>query len=150
MFTSYDPGSFNSLWVFVQTIGLVALWVVANWMICTLMGGKGRFKEIIIVTSYSLMPIIIERIIWIALSNILLPTESGFLGILTTVAILYAFLLFIIGMMRIHEFTAGRFLLTSFLTVLSMAAIALLIILVMILVQQFGGFIVTLVTEIFM
>ncbi len=150
LFTEYDPGTFNSLWVFVQTVGLVALWVISNWMICTLMGGKGRFNEIIIVTSYSLMPIILERIVWIVLSNLLLPAETGFLGILTVVSLLYSLLLMVIGMMRIHEFTFGRLILTSVLTILAMAAIALLIILVMILVQQFGGFIVTLVTEIFM
>lgn len=149
-FTEYDPAGFNSLWVLVQTVGLIALWIAANWMICTLLGGKGKIREIIIVTCYSLLPIIIERIIWIVFSNILLPAESGFLGILTTVAVLWSFLLLIIGMMRIHEFTAGRFVLTSLLTVLAMAGIALLIILVMILVQQFGGFIATVITEIFM
>jgi len=150
LFTEYDLGSFNSLWVFVQTVGLVALWVVSNWMICTLRGGKGRFKEIVVVTAYSLMPIIIEKFIWIALSNFLLPTESAFLSIMTTVALLYSFLLLIIGMMRIHEFTVGKFILTSLLTLVFMAAIAFLIILVMILVQQFGGFLVTFVTELFM
>ena len=150
LFTNYDPGEFNSLWVFVQTVGLIVLWIISNWMICTLMSGKGKFKEIIIITAYSLMPIIIERVVWIALSNVLLPTESGFLEILTIISLLYTGLLLFIGMMRIHEYTASKFVLTTLFTLVFMAGIAFLIILVMILIQQFGGFVVTLVTEFFM
>ena len=150
LFTNYDPGTFNSLWVLVRSAGLVALWVVANWLICTLMGGKGKMKEIIIVTCYSLMPLIIERVIWIVLSNFLLPTEGSFLSILSTVAIIYFLLLFVIGMLRIHDFTMGRFIWTSLLTVLAMAAIIFLMILVGILLQQLGGFVSTIFIELLM
>ena len=103
LFTNYDPGSFNSLWVFVQSFGLVLLWVVANWLVTSLASGKGKVKEIFVVTCYALVPIIVERLIWIALSNVLLPEEASFLGILSTVSIFYTGLLLVIGMMRIHD-----------------------------------------------
>ena len=150
LFTQYDPGTFNSLWVFVQSAGLVALWVIANWLVTTLMGGKGKMKEIFIVTCYSLMPMIGERIIYIILTNFLLPTEGSFLGILTTIAMIYSGLLLIIGMMRIHDFSFGRLIGTTLLTVFGMAAIIFLMILVGILLQQLGGFLATIVTELFM
>lgn len=150
LFTNYDPGTFNSLWVLVQSVGLVGLWVVANWLVTTLAGGKGKLKEIFIVTCYSLMPIIIERVIYIILTNFLLPTEGSFLGILSTVAMIYAGLLLTIGMLRIHDFTMTRFVGTSILTIIGMAAIIFLLILVGILLQQLGGFLMTVIIELFM
>ena len=150
VFTNFDPGRFNSLWVFIRSTGLIALWIAANWLVCTLLGGKGKFREIAVVTCYSLLPIIFGRILWTILSNFLLPTEVSFLNILVTASILYTALLLIIGMLRIHEFTMMRFVGTGVLTVAGMAAIAFLILLVTILIQQLGGFVATLLSELMM
>ncbi len=150
LFTNFDPGTFNSLWVLVQSAGLVALWVVANWLVTTLLGGKGKMKEIYVVTCYSLMPIIIQRVIYIILTNILLDTEASFLGILTAVSLLYTGLMLVLGLLRIHDFSMGRLIGTSVLTVLGMAAIVFLMILVGLLLQQLGGFVTTVVVELIM
>lgn len=150
LFTQYDPGTFNSLWVLVQSAGLIALWVVSNWLVCTLAGGKGKIKEIIIITCYSLMPMIVGRVLWTILSNFMLPSEGSFLGILTTVALLYTFIMLVIGMLRIHDFTMTKFVGTSLLTVLMMAAIIFLIILIIMLLQQLGGFVMTIFIELLM
>ena len=61
--------------------------------------------------------------------------------------IYFGFML-IIGMLKIHDFSFGKFLWTTLLTVFGMAVIIFLIIMLIILVQQFGGFVVTLITEI--
>lgn len=150
LFTAYDPGSFNSLWVFVQSAGLVLLWVAANWLVCTLAGGKGRMKEIFIVTCYSLIPLIIGNIIQTVMSNFLLPAEGSILSILSAAAVIYALLVFVIGMLHIHDFTMSRFIGTSILTVLGMAAIVFLIVLIGILLQQLGGFIASIFIELVM
>ena len=147
LFTAYDPATFNSLWVFVQSMGLVVLWIISNILVCSLMDGKGNTKEIIVVTSYSLIPIIFERIIWTVLTNFLLPEEAAILSILTIVSIIWAGLLLITGMMRIHEYNLGKFVGTSVLSVLGVAAITFLMVLVGILLQQLGGFVTTVVTE---
>ncbi len=148
LFTVYDAASFNSLWLFVKTVGLVGLWILANWMVCTLLQGKGRFKEIAIVTCYSLLPLIIEKAIRLVLANVLLPSEASFLNILDTIAILYFLILITIGLIKIHDFSMGRLIGTSVLSLAGVAAIVFLVITIVILVQQFGGFIVTVVTEI--
>ncbi len=147
LFTVYDPSSFNSILELVRSVGLVVLWVVSNWMVCTLFGGKGKIKEIIIVTCYSLLPLIAENIIYIILTNVLVPNEASFLGILSTIAMLYFALMLIIGMIKIHDFSMGRFLGTTILSLVGVAVIVFLLILLVILVQQFYGFIVTVVTE---
>jgi hypothetical protein len=148
LFTVYDAASFNSIWLFIKTAGLVVLWIVANWMVCTLLGGKGRFKEIAIVTCYSLLPLIIEKVIRLFLTNMLLPTEASFLTILEVIAIMYFAFLMIIGLLKIHDFSMARLVGTSVLTAAGVAAIVFLAITIVILVQQFGGFIATVITEV--
>lgn len=148
MFTNYDPASFNSILVFVTSVGLVLLWIVANWMVSTLLGGKGKMKEIIIVTCYSLQPLIWSSVIRIVLTNVLLPNEASFLSILSTIATIYFFILLVNGMLKIHDYTMGKFLWTALLSVLGMAIIVFLLIMLIILIQQFGAFVATLISEI--
>ncbi len=148
MFTNYDPTSFNSILVFVRSVGLVVLWIVANWMVSTLLGGKGKMKEIIIVTCYSLQPLILSGIIHIVLSNVLLPVEASFLSILSTLAIIYFAIMLVNGMLKIHDYTMGKFVWTTVLTLFGMAIIVFLLIMLIILIQQFGAFVATLITEI--
>ncbi len=147
LFSDYDPASFNSIFVFVRSAGLVILWIVSNWLVSTLLGGKGKLKEIMIVTCYSLVPLILEGVIYILLSNVLLPSEASFLGILGTIATLYFGMMLIIGMLKIHDYTMGKFVWTAILSILGMAIIIFLIIMLVILIQQFGAFVMTLVTE---
>ena len=117
-------------------------------MICTLMQGKGKVKEILVVTCYSLWPLILEKVVYIVFSNVLLPSEGSFLGIFNTIAIAYFALLMIMGLLKIHDFSFGRFIGTTALSVLAMAAIVFLGIMMIILIQQLYGFVVTIATEI--
>lgn len=148
LFTNYDPAAFNSLWVLVRSVGLVVLWVIADWMVCTLLGGKGKLREIIIVTCYSLWPIIIKNFISLILTNVLLPSEAGFLTILDAVAIIIFVLLMVIGLLKIHDFSMTRLVGTTVLAILAIAAIVFLMIMIIILIQQLYGFILTLISEI--
>ena len=147
LFTYYDPENFNSLWVLIRSAGVVLLWIISNWMICTLMQGKGTMREICIVTSYSLLPIIIERFLRLIFTNVLLPSEAMFLNGFDAVAIGFTGILLIIGLMKIHDFSMSRLIGSSLLSVIWLAVLIFLIILVCMLVQQLGGFIVTVVLE---
>lgn len=148
LFTYYDPANFNSLWVLVRSAGLVLLWILSNWMICTLMHGKGTMREICVVTSYSLLPIIIERFASLIFTNVLLPSEALFLTGFETVAIGYTLIILIIGLIKIHDFSMLRLIGTSLLSVLWLAVLVFLLILVGMLVQQIGGFALTVILEI--
>ena len=148
LFTYYDPANFNSLWVLIRSAGLVVLWVLSNWMICTLMQGKGTMREICIVTSYSLTPIIIERFLSLLFTNVLLPSEALFLTGFETVAIGYTLFLLIVGLIKIHDFSMSRLIGTSLLSIVWLAVLVFLMILVGMLVQQIGGFALTVLLEI--
>lgn len=150
LFTKYDPASFNSIWVLARSVGLVVLWVIANWMVCTLLGGRGKLREITVVTCYSLLPLVIKNFITVILSNVLLPSETSFLTILDAVALIYFVLLMICGLLKIHDFSFGRLVLTSVLSLLGVAIIFFLMIMIVMLFQQTAGFIATVVSELLM
>ena len=148
MFTYYDPSSFNSVWVLVKSVGLIVLWIVANWLVCSLMSGNGRIEEIITVACYSLIPLILNNIIQLTLTNILIPEEATFLSIINAVAYIFFFLMLVFGSMAIHDYGFGKFVGTSVITVIGMAVVVFLIFLIVMLVQQLLGFISTIITEI--
>lgn len=147
LFSVYDAESFNSLWVLVRSVGLVALWIVANWLVCTLLGGKGKLKEIVIVTCYSLWPLIFANIIRLVMTNVLIPAEASFLGILDALAMIYFLILMVIGLLKIHDFSMSRLVATSIVSIIGVAAIIFLGIMIIMLLQQFFAFLVTFVTE---
>ena len=147
LFTYYDPENFNSIMVLIRSAGIVALWIICNWMVCTLLGGKGKLREIAVVTCYSLTPMIIEMALRLVLTNVLLPTEGEFLGIFRTVAMLYTLLILVIGMIKIHDFSMSRFIGTGVLSVFGIAAVVFLAVMVGMLLQQLAGFIGTVFME---
>lgn len=142
-----DAESINSLWVLVRSIGLVVLWIAVNWLVCTLMNGKGNLKEISVVTCYSLLPLILSNVLYLLLSYVLLPEESAFLTILEGVMILLAFIILAAGTTIIHDYGFGKFLATGLLTIFGIAVIVLLVIMVGLLFQQLAGFVATLLME---
>lgn len=148
MFTYYDPSSFNSIWLLVKSLGLVVLWIVSNWLVCSLMSGNGRISEIITVACYSLIPLIINQIIQIIFTNVLLPDEATFLSIINMVAYILFLFMLTSGSIIIHEYGFGKFIGTSAITVAGMAIIVFLIFLIVMLLQQLFGFISTVVMEI--
>ena len=150
IYSSGTTSSFNSLLVLLRSVGFVSLWIISNWLVCSLLGGRGKLKEIFIVTSYGLLPMIFVQIISAVLTNVLLPSEIVFLNILQTVALLYSLLIIVVGMLKIHDFGMMRFVGMTVLSFLGMAAVAFLLIMLVILLQQLGGFIVTVVAEAFM
>ena len=147
MFNYFDMDTFNSLWVFARSIGLLVLWIIGNWAVCALFSGKGTMKEITVVSCYSLLPMIIGNFMVLILSNLLLPAEAGFLDILQAVMTIFTFLLLTVGTMEIHDYTMGRFIGTGILTVIGIAIIVFLLIMISILFQQFYGFVATIITE---
>lgn len=146
-FTVFDSETYNSLYVFLSTVGIVILWTVSNWLVCTLLGGIGKIKEIFIVTCYCLIPVIAEISLSFLFSHILVKDESAFVGIMVYAFILYAAFMLSIGIMRIHDYEFGKFIATTILTIVAMVIIVFLIFLVFMLIQQLVGWAVTVYSE---
>ena len=147
-FTYFDPSSYNALLILAKTAGLVILWTVSNWAVCTLFSGKGKIKEILTVISYSLIPLLVESVIQIICTNILVPEEAAFLSVLSVVCTGYAVIMLMAGSIIIHDYSLSKFIGTTLLTLLGCAIVIFLLAAVGILLQQTGGFIATIYSEI--
>ncbi len=135
-FTVFDSENYNAVYVLLSTVGLVLLWSLSNWLVCTLASGIGKLREIYIVTCYSLIPIIAARLCNLVLTHILVPDEGAFLGILLTACTIYALFMLIIGIMRVHDYEFGKFVGTAIFSIIGMIIIVFLLFLVFMLVQQ--------------
>jgi hypothetical protein len=135
--------------VLLQTVGFILLWTLTNWAIATLLGGIGKPREIFIVITYSIQPLIVGNIIYTVFSYGLNLSEGKFLSVFATAMVLFSVFMVIIGSIKIHDISFGSFLWISFLTFIGMLIVILLFALVVILVQQTGGFIGTMINELF-
>lgn len=147
-FVYFDPSSYNALLILAKTAGIVVLWTVVNWAVCTLFGGKGRIKEILSVISYSLIPSLIGSIVFVVVSNVLVPDEAAFLNVLTIICTAYTYILLAVGSMTVHDYSLGKFIGTTILTLFGCAIVVFLLVAVVILLQQTWGFLATVYSEI--
>ena len=148
LFTSTSATNFNSIVILVRTAGAVLIWTVVNWMVSTLFGGLGKVREIFIVTTYSLTPMIIANVIYMICSNFMLGTEGAFLSVLMIVAEIYTVMLLCVGTMVTHDFSFGKFVVTALLSLLGLLLVVFLIAATIILVQQLYSFFSTIFYEI--
>lgn len=146
-YTSFDATTYNALFSVVETVGVIVLWSVANWAISTLQQGKGRLKEVFVVTMYATVPLTVYHLISTPLTHMLASSDSTLLSGLNILAMILTGVILCVGMMVIHDFSFPRFLFTAFLTVLLMLLIVFVLFMIGILLSQFFSFIVTIVTE---
>ena len=149
IFNTTDIGDANAWYALGQTFGLVILFTVANWAVCTLMEGKGKLKDIYVVVGYSLMPMIIQSILYDILSNILTLNESNVLSIINYVCIVFTLIIIVMGLINIHEYSFGKFIFTTVVTLLAMILIVFLVFMLAILLQQTRNFVETVYLEAF-
>ena len=138
---------YSALYTFLPTVGLMILWVIINWAVCTLLEGKGKMRHIFTVACYALLPKLISTILMLVFSYTLLPDENGIIGIVNTVCDIWFYLLMFLGAMTVHEFTFARTVGTTILTLLGMALAVFIILMILILFQDFYSFIVSVIKE---
>lgn len=147
LFSPYDPATFNSFLVLLKTIGLVFLWVIVNWLISSLFEGKGTFGDILTVTCYGLLPIVIVQLIALYLSQIFLLEEGAFLQLFRAFGVIYSLLLITVGTMIMHSFSLKKFVGTGVLTLFGIVIVVFVIFMLVILLQQGYNFVVAVFSE---
>ncbi|MFD1953620.1 Yip1 family protein [Paenibacillus thailandensis] len=123
------------------------LWCVANWSITTLMEGEGKFKEIVMATGYSLVPIVLVYIPATLASRFMVMEETAFYYLLNAVAFLWFAGLLFVGTMTVHQYTALKTVWTMVLTVVAMGLIVFLAALLFSMLQQIYDFVVNVYRE---
>lgn len=119
----------------------VVLFTLSNWAVTTLAEGKGSFKDIFLVTCYSLMPLIIFQVITPILSHFMTLNELVYLQIIDGVGYGWMVLMLLLGIQEIHEYSGGKMVSTLVLTVIGAAIIVFIVLLFFSLLQELGSFV---------
>ena len=148
MYVITNNSSFNAIFILLGTVGVLLLWVLVNWAVCILFEGKGRLKEIYYVSCYCLMPQIIYSILFLILSHLVIPSHSSLFSILSTICNISTAVLILISMTVVHEFDFFKSIGTAVATIIGMGVAAFVIFIVLMLGQDFVGFIIGIFREV--
>ena len=148
-FDSVDPLDYNAIITLAGTAGIAVLFAISNWAVCVLASGKAKLREIFIVTGYALVPLIINQLLQLVLSNIIVPEEAAILTIINAVAYIAAGIILCIGISTLQEYDFFKFLGTFLLTVIAMGLIIFILFMLCILLQELAEFIRSVFREIF-
>ena len=139
---------FNVFYTLLQTAGLFLIFVIANYGLASFMTGKGKLREIVTVTAYSLIPYIVSILINTAFSNILTRDEGMFMSIITAVGLLWTFFMLFAGLMTVHQYSVGKTVLSFLITMFGMLVIIFLAVLFITLYAQVLSFVDSIVREV--
>lgn len=140
LYTDVTMSEYNSMFTLASTIGLLVLWSVCNWLVCSMLGGIGKFKEIYVATAYALVPMIVYSFVQVVLSNFLPLSMSGIISGLGTAVLLYTFFLLSIAMIIVHEYDFFKFLWTGVVTIAMMLLVVFVLFMCAIMLKQCGSF----------
>lgn len=147
IFNMENPENINLIMIFISTILVFAVAVLANWSFSSLMDGEGKIIDLWIAGSYTLIPTIAVIFIKTVLSRALVLEEKVFLDYIEIIGKFWTVILIFFAIMVTHDFTPGRTITLFFLTILGMFAVLFLIILLYGLYNQVASFAVNLYYE---
>ncbi len=139
----YHVSTMSSLRTFISSITIFLLFSLSNWTVTTLLDGKGKLKDIFLVTTYSLVPVIVCKTIVIFLSNYVIKEEGAILGTVEIFGWVWFGFMMISGLCTIHEYGLAKNLITLLVTVAAAAVILFLLVLFISLVEQMITFFTT-------
>lgn len=108
MVNNVNPMEINSLAEICAVFLLFFLFCVGNWSITCLMDGEGRFKDIVTVCGYAMLPMILTFIPAILFSQVVAEDEEAFYYLLLAVGIAWFLFLVLVGIMTVHNYTLGK------------------------------------------
>ena len=116
-------------------------WIFGNYMVSTINDGEGSLKNIYILTAYSLVPYVVITPVKVLLTYVFTQNESFFISLMATAAIIWSAIILYVGLMNIHNYNFGETLknviLTLFIMIIALAAIAIVYLIWTQLVQFF-------------
>jgi hypothetical protein len=147
-FVSINMENFNAVIVLMRILLPVFLWTVANWSLTTLMDGKGKMSEIYMAIGYALMPSVIINTIMIILSQVITFDEGAVYWFLAGFSVLWTTILILAGMMMVHDYSMGKTILSSFLTIIGMGVMVFIFVVFFSLISDAIAYFISLYREI--
>lgn len=126
--------------LFVSGALPVALFFISNYCVGTLTDGNGRFRDIYLVTCYSLSPLILFSLISTLISNVVILEELPILTAFYWIGVLWFMFLLFAGLCVVHEYTALKNAGALFLSAVAAVVIIFLAVLFLTLIDRVTGF----------
>lgn len=140
-FNQNNVNDVSIIMLLFTTIVLFFVVAAANWCFCTLLDGKGTFKNICTVFAYALIPSIIITIVVTFLTGFLTLDEGSFLEYALILGKIWTVFIAFAGLQSIHEYSAKKVIGSLLLTVLGVFIILFIAFLFIMLIQQLMIFI---------
>lgn len=121
---------------------------ISNWGLSTLFDGKGRFKDIYMAMCYALVPYIIIQLALVALSHVISFDEYAYYTVLASISILWCVALAFVGLMEVHDYSAGKTVVFVIATIFGALVILFLVLVFFSLLSDAVGYFVSLYREI--
>lgn len=118
----------------------VVLFLISNYSVTTLMNGNARFRDIFIVTCYSLTPLIFFSVLTAIISNVLIIEEIPLLLGFYWIGIVWFLFLLFAGLCVAHEYTVFQNIAALFLSLVAACIILFLCMLFIILWDRVVNF----------
>lgn len=136
-----NPNNLNTMTEVLTVLLVLGMFVLGNWSVTTLLEGKGKLRDIFLVTTYALFPIILIGIPAVYISNFLTIEEMGLYSLTMGVSYFIAGWMLFLGILNIHEYGLMKTIITFLLTIVAMAFIAFLGLLFFDVIQKVIAFI---------
>ena len=148
LFVSVNMEFFNAIIVVLRILLPIFLWTLANWGLTTLMDGKGKMYEIYMAVAYALTPWVIINAFMILISQFITFEEGAVYWVLAGFSALWTGILIIAGMMMVHDYSLGKTIFSSMLTVVGMGVVVFVFVVFFSLVSDAIAYFVSLYKEI--
>lgn len=112
--------AFNAMFTVISIVLPLLLFSVANWCLTTLFDGKGRMRDIYMAYAYAMVPQTLIRAAIIPLTHIVTFEETVLLLVLFQIGNLWFYLLVLCGMKQIHDYSFGKAVITTLITLVAM------------------------------
>lgn len=131
-----------------NTVFPLILWCVSNMCFTSLMDGKGTFKDVYIAVGYSTVPYVMLMIPCTLISYVLITDELSILSLVTGLALYWSIALVFLGMMTVHDYSFGKNIVVTVLTIAGIAFILFILLIFFNLTGRVQSLIVSIINEI--
>lgn len=143
-----DPFFGNAFSNFVMLLAIFLLFVFSNYLVSTFFDGEGTFKTVFIISCYALVPAIVLMVPMTFLSHFLTANEFFLMDLLRFVVTVWTFVLLIISVKEVHNYTFKETVLSILLILFGIVIIIILGLLIYSFIGQLLDFFVSIIKEV--
>jgi len=121
---------------------------LSNWCLSTLFDGKGHLRDIYMAMCYALVPYILIQLPLVLISHVISFDEYAYYTVLASISIIWCLGLAFVGLMEVHDYSAGKTVVFLIATVFGAMVILFLVLVFFSLLSDAVGYFVSLYREV--